>query len=76
VQFSYASPKEKQENRKIGHILAKLRLLSNDPERGRILITLREKNKGLTQTIKDAIIEEAKRKRISWLMNADQHDLV
>jgi hypothetical protein len=76
VQFSYASPREKTINKKKGQILAKLRLFSSDPERGAIIISLKEQNRGLTNTIRELIIDEAQRKRISWLRDTAMNQLV
>lgn len=76
VQFSYTSPKELHENRKVGQALAVMRLMSDHPERGRLRLFMNEKRRGLTQAIKEIILMEAKRKRIIWMMDLTEANLV
>lgn len=76
VQFSYASPKEHQENRKVGQSIALMRLMSDDSARGKLFICLTEKYKGLTRLIKETIMMEAARKRITWMQGLTEANLV
>ena len=76
VQFAYTSPRELHENRKVGQALATMRLMSDHPERGRLRLFMKEKRKGLTQAIKEVIMMEAERKRITWMQGLTEANLV
>jgi hypothetical protein len=70
VGLSYCSPKEVQYSKKQGQSIAYYRLISDDPIRGRRQVTC---NKGgLTSAIRGVIIEESRRKNITWITDLGQ----
>jgi len=73
VQFSYCSPKERNENKKLGQFIAEARLYSRVYNRGGIMFSVVHPNQGLTTMIKGLIVDEAERKMIRWMMKLPKH---
>jgi hypothetical protein len=77
AQFAYCSPKEKNTNKNIGRYIAYSRLVSGS-HRGGIPFGLPAgfKPRDFRDMLRGLIIQEAKRKRLRWLMKYEQSDLI